>query len=569
MKAPPCAKRRVADSWVRENPALPCAFTRRLNRRARWPVAPYPVTLARRLLFACVTGWIFSSGAAASVPLEIHPRGAGVQASATYSLRVNGATVPVLAHTSLYDYAHFSADGPVTLSITVPEPVRTWRISPRARQIAARADGRRLTFELPSAAYVIVKINDLKELAIAVDPLERDAPSPAGTSIYNVTAPPYAADSSGRTLVTTVLQRAIDEAHAAGGGIVYLPAGTFLSASLQLRSNVSLYLAGGAVLRSSGDPAQFRTYYRKESLKMDGTWFLHTEPGSTNIRIFGRGTIDGHARELRGRNHYLNNLVVPLQTSHFTLEGVVLRDSGLWGLIPTRSDHVVVRDTKHFNEADQFFEDDAIDIIECQDVRVSRTFAISEDDTYSTKTWNRETDIAAQWPGEPEPLENVIFEDCLAWSRCAAFKVGFGCFQPQRNITFRNATAYRCMRAIAVNRLWGAGAAENVTFENIAVEGFQPRERDRDQCRWLDLNTGTGGEVVNTVLRNITVDDTGLVPSRIEGQSPAALMNGLRFENVVVGGRAAASLADLRVGVTNEHVKGVSFSAPPAEKEKP
>jgi polygalacturonase len=311
------------------------------------------------------------------------------------------------------------------------------------------------------------------------------------------------------------------------------------------------------VLRSSGDPTHFKKYYRKDSLKMDGTWFLHTEPGSVNIRIFGRGTIDGNARELRGRNHYLNNIIVPLQTSHFTLDGVILRDSGLWGLIPTRSDHVVIRDTKHFNDVDGFFEDDAMDIVECQDVRVSHAFAISEDDTFSTKTWNKETDIAANWPGEPEELRDVIFEDCLAWSRCATFKVGFGCFQSQRNIVFRNSTAYRSMRAIALNRAWGAAAAEDVTFDHIDVEGFQPRERDRDKCRWLDINTGPGGSVINTLAKNITVRATGLRPSRIEGHSPTAKIDGLRFEHVLVEGRPASSLADLRVGVTNEYVSGL------------
>ncbi|HYD84309.1 MAG TPA: glycosyl hydrolase family 28-related protein, partial [Opitutus sp.] len=352
------------------------------------------MNLFGRILLSCLACLAFLAPAGASSPPAVYTLGDDDRPSDEFTLVANGAPVPVLAHTALYDYAHFSADGAIRVTVTSPEPVRTWQISPLARQIPATADGRQLTFELPAAAYLIVKINDLKELALAVDPLERDVPAPAGNGIFNVTAAPYHADATGRTLVTAALQQAIDDAHAAGGGVVYFPPGTFLSASLQLRSHVSLYLAGGATLRSSGDPAQFRNYYHKDSLHMHGTWFVHTEPGSENIRIFGRGTIDGNARELRGQNRYLNNLVVPLQTSRFTLEGVVLRDSGLWGVIPTRSDQVVIRDTKHLNEVAAFFENDAVDIIECQDVLVSRTFAISEDDTYSTKTWNEETDIA-------------------------------------------------------------------------------------------------------------------------------------------------------------------------------
>lgn len=516
-----------------------------------------------RFFFGALLGAILFAAARAAAP-AVYPLAAGDAASAIFSLEANGATVPVLAHTAQYDYAHFSSDGPVALAITVPEPIKRWQISPLAAGIAARVDGNRLRFELPRAAYVIVKIDDLKELALAVDAAETDVPVAHGPGIFNVTAAPYSADASGAALVTAALQRAIDEAHAAGGGVVYFPAGTFLSASLRLRSNVSLYLAGGATLRSSGDPTDFETFYRKHSLGMDGTWFLHTEPGSEAIRIFGRGTIDGNARVLRAKNHYLNNLVVPLQTRRFRLEGVVLRDSGLWGLIPTRSDDVVVRDTKHFNEVDQLFENDAIDVIECQDVLVSHTFAISEDDTYSTKTWTADTDIARRWPGAPEELREVVFEHCLAWSRCATFKVGFGNFQAQRNITFRDCTSYRSMRAVALNHSWGEAPTENVTFERIDVEGFQPRERDRHKCRWLEITSGSPGPVRNTTLKHILVREPGFEPARIEGYDARGCIDGVHVSDVTVRGRKAASLSELGVGITNEFVSGVTFAADPA-----
>ncbi|HVT27632.1 MAG TPA: hypothetical protein VHE81_06400 [Lacipirellulaceae bacterium] len=517
------------------------------------------MTPDRRILFWWLL-WLLSPAIAiAAPPPAVYPLAAGDHASKRFTLVANGVAVPVLAYTSRYDYAHFSADGALTITIAVPESVRSWHISPQAEQIRARAGGQHLTFRLPHAAYVIVKINALKELAIAIDPLERAVPPPSGVGIYNITAAPYSADATGRTLATRVVQRAIDDAHAAGGGIVYVPRGTFLSAGLELRSNVSLYLAGGATLRSSGDPALFKVRYYKQSLKMRGTWFLWTQPNSRNIRIFGRGTIDGNARELRGRNRCVNDLVVPLHTSHFTIDGVVLRDSGLWGLIPVRSDHIVIHNTKHFNEANRFFEDDAVDIIESQDVLVSRSFAISEDDTYSTKTWNEQTDMAGNWPGRPEPLENVTFEDCLAWSRCATFKVGFGCFQPQRKIVFRRCCVYRCMRAIAINHYWGNASVENVTFDHIDVEGFQPRQRDRDKCRWLDVNTASEGSIRNTILENITVRALGYEASRIEGHDTKGMIDGMRFENVIVSDKLATSLKDLDVDVTNQFVTGIVF----------
>ena len=40
------------------------------------------------------------------------------------------------------------------------------------------------------------------------------------------------------------------------------------------------------------------------------------------------------------------------------------------------------------------------------------------DDTYSTKTWSTypTTDIAQNWPGSPEQINNVTFTDCVAWT---------------------------------------------------------------------------------------------------------------------------------------------------------
>ncbi|MBY0427411.1 MAG: glycoside hydrolase family 55 protein, partial [Cytophagales bacterium] len=43
----------------------------------------------------------------------------------------------------------------------------------------------------------------------------------------NVTLPPYSADKTGATDVTAKIQKAIDDVSAAGGGVVYLPAGTY------------------------------------------------------------------------------------------------------------------------------------------------------------------------------------------------------------------------------------------------------------------------------------------------------------------------------------------------------
>ena len=82
---------------------------------------------------------------------------------------------------------------------------------------------------------------------------------------YNVQS--YGAIGTGQSLDTAAIQKAIDAAASSGGGIVYFPAGRFLSGTIFLKSNITLYLSPGAVLLgsrlnssrlTSGAPCAFR-----------------------------------------------------------------------------------------------------------------------------------------------------------------------------------------------------------------------------------------------------------------------------------------------------------------------
>ena len=64
--------------------------------------------------------------------------------------------------------------------------------------------------------------------------------------IYNITN--YGAVADGVTNNSTAIQKAIDECTAAGGGIVLIPSGQYMSGTLRLKSNVELHLEMGAVL---------------------------------------------------------------------------------------------------------------------------------------------------------------------------------------------------------------------------------------------------------------------------------------------------------------------------------
>src|ERR1700722_5713300 len=73
--------------------------------------------------------------------------------------------------------------------------------------------------------------------------------------VYDVTK--FGAAGDGKTLASAAINKAIDEASAAGGGTVYFPAGTFLSGSIHLKSNVYLYLDAGATIEATAETTAY------------------------------------------------------------------------------------------------------------------------------------------------------------------------------------------------------------------------------------------------------------------------------------------------------------------------
>ena len=70
-----------------------------------------------------------------------------------------------------------------------------------------------------------------------------------GAGFYDVRS--FGASGDGKTLDTAAINRAIDAAAAGGGGTVAFPAGVYLSASIHLQSNITLFLEPGSVIEAA------------------------------------------------------------------------------------------------------------------------------------------------------------------------------------------------------------------------------------------------------------------------------------------------------------------------------
>ncbi|MGO9479979.1 MAG: glycoside hydrolase family 28 protein [Limisphaerales bacterium] len=124
------------------------------------------------------------------------------------------------------------------------------------------------------------------------------AANSAHKTVFNVRS--FGATGDGRTLDSPAINRAIQAASAAGGGTVFVPAGTYLSGSIHLTSNIHLQLAAGAVIL--GAPQNLNVYDETEpwpaiAYEDGGHVYFHNSliwgENLTNVSITGSGMING------------------------------------------------------------------------------------------------------------------------------------------------------------------------------------------------------------------------------------------------------------------------------------
>lgn len=75
------------------------------------------------------------------------------------------------------------------------------------------------------------------------------------------------ADAKGIKSCTELINRTIEKAASEGGGTIYFPVGTYLTATIHMKSNITLYLESGAVLRFSD---KFEDYLPFVTLRWEG-----------------------------------------------------------------------------------------------------------------------------------------------------------------------------------------------------------------------------------------------------------------------------------------------------------
>ncbi len=99
--------------------------------------------------------------------------------------------------------------------------------------------------------------------------------------------------NDGKTLNTTAFAKAIEACCKAGGGRVLVPAGTWLTGPVELKSNIELHVEKNAIIQFTTDHTQFPMIRMNNDNSTPVTASPLYAYNAKNIAITGEGTIDG------------------------------------------------------------------------------------------------------------------------------------------------------------------------------------------------------------------------------------------------------------------------------------
>ncbi len=245
----------------------------------------------------------------------------------------------------------------------------------------------------------------------------------------------YGAVSDGTTVNTVALQKTIDACSAAGGGVVLLAKGDYVSGTIELKSGVMLEIGKGARLLASTHLQDFPDRAPTHPTIMDVHYnqklsLIYAE-NCDRIGIRGEGEINGRGQKenfpgpegtgpMPGRPFLLRFI----ECRNVVMDGIRLRNAAAWMENYLACDNVILQGLHVENQANK--NNDGIDVDGCRNVIVRDCFVNSEDDGMCFKGACGRT------------MENVLVENSRFYSTCNALKFGTDSQGGFRNVLVRN-----------------------------------------------------------------------------------------------------------------------------------
>src|SRR5690348_2386678 len=505
----------------------------------------------RRLLLLIVAPLIAIAGITLFLKPKISPSSlipyAGVpssQPSQAFSVRVNGQNIFVEKYGTI-SFARFAFSHSANVAVTVCEPVKTFTLSPKSYNIPATISDRTISFILDNPQRIVLRnVNSLpEELFLLADAPESTPPAIGGVGVTNALTQ-NGIDNANANNSAPGINQAINRISAAGGGTLFFPAGLYnIQSSINMKSNVTVYLSPGAVLQVA---AHYNCCFANQGVVN----FIDVN----NAKLTGRGIINGNAVNIPQSNLDFH-MIYTENASNIEIDDVLLLDQGVTGIRLVDARDSAVRNVKIIAN-NPSTESDGIDFDSAQSILVDNAFIYTSDDNTSQgggtgvrKTVKDQHDLT---------IQNSVFYNQRTG---AAFKIGTQTPQNTINtITYSNIDIVSCIQGAAFYPSFGANI-ENISFTNIRAETVKDRflEFHAVVPTWNPNWNGRLGYIHDVTFKDVSVESPGTRRSDFLGFSPVRDVRGITFTNFRVGGKPALDASSARLTL-NAFVSNVAFN---------
>jgi polygalacturonase len=367
-------------------------------------------------------------------------------------------------------------------------------------------------------------------------------------SEFNVAS--FGAIADGSASTTKRLQAAIDAAASAGGGTVFVPAGTYVTGTLWMKSNVTLYIDAGATLLGSKDKAEFPEWiseWEGPGVPREFRRYAPLFAGEKleNVALVGRGTIDARGemwwdmqraeKKASGSEMMRPRTFRLVNSRNILIEGLTFKRSPYWTLSPLACENVTISKVTIINPPDSP-NTDGINPESCRNVRISDCHVDVGDDCITIKSGKESDGRRELWP-----CENITITNCTLVHGHGGVVFGSEMSGSVRNVTISNCVFVGTDRGLRFKARRGrGGVVEDIRANNLVMDGVL--------CPIaVNLFYGPGA------WKDKKVTDQSAFP--VDAGTPR--FRRLRFSNITA--RNVKYAAAFMIGLPEMHIEDVAF----------
>lgn len=286
-------------------------------------------------------------------------------------------------------------------------------------------------------------------------------------NFYNVCE--FGVIGDGLTNNTQSIAKVIELASNNGGGTIYFPAGEYVTGTIELKSNITLYLDSGCVILGSDKPADYPMITNKEleGYNREGHSGLIKAMKCENVTIKGRGVIDGRGYNWwnNPQNEHRPRAIQPILCNNVLVDGITVKNSAMWTVHPICCSNVTINGITIQNPSNSP-NTDGINPESCSNVHISNCTVDVGDDCVTLKSGTEDDDLQKQYP-----CENIVVTNCTMLNGHGGVVIGSEMSGGVKNVVISNCVFSGTDRGIRIKtRRKRGGYIKDVVISNILMD---------------------------------------------------------------------------------------------------